>query len=251
MTAVTLTTNGALPVTLTSFTLPEAGTYAVSYTARATGLVEDRSFGTYRVTNRTTPGLFVLNRQQGDLLVSNDSFISLQANKTYELRASLSVRAAFATFGFQTEAGTDIGNYGGSFSTNSGDPGVSVPAYGVFTPTTNLRVRFVMHAAGSVTQTDVAFGEVSVKEITPARLGTNISFPLVRLQTAAGATVPNSELLLSSAGQSSSSATSLVTVTGETAYNLVGIGATGRTNTFLSDQNGRTRVSWFKLSANI
>ena len=124
------------------------------------------AYGTYRVTDRGTVGDYTLNLQQGSLSVSNSTFVSLIAGSTYELSADIAVRCLFAVFSWQTEAGVTLGNNGQSFSTNANDPGVTTPAFAVFTPTANTRVklRLIAISGYSVTSTDV--GQISIKEMT-------------------------------------------------------------------------------------
>jgi hypothetical protein len=102
----------------------------------------------------------------GSLSVESSTFVTLSANKTYELRASLSIRSEYAVFAWFTEAGVRIGLEGDSFSADSIDPGVVAPAYAIYTPTVTTRVKLRLRAVAGYTQTDTGYGEVSIRQLT-------------------------------------------------------------------------------------
>jgi uncharacterized protein YjbI with pentapeptide repeats len=124
------------------------------------------AYGTYRLTDRGTVGDYTLNLLQGSLSVSNSTFVSLIAGSTYELTADVAVRCSFAAFSWQTEGGVILGNSGQSFSTNSNDPGAIAPAYAVFTPSVNTRVKLRLTSISGYTLTSVEVGQISIKEMT-------------------------------------------------------------------------------------
>jgi hypothetical protein len=127
---------------------------------------EPAEYGSYEVTARSTIGDYTLTKLAGSLSVESSTFVTLSANKTYELRASLSIRSEYAVFAWFTEAGVRIGLEGDSFSANSIDPGVVAPAYAVYTPTVNTRVKLRLRAVAGYTQTDTGYGEVSIRQLT-------------------------------------------------------------------------------------
>jgi hypothetical protein len=124
------------------------------------------AYGTYRVTDRGIVGDYTLNLQQGTLSVTSSTLVQLQAGSTYELSADIAVRCTFAAFQWQTEAGVTLGNSGQSFSTNTNDPGVTAPAYAVFTPSVNTRVKLRLISIAGYTLTSVEVGQISIKEMT-------------------------------------------------------------------------------------
>jgi hypothetical protein len=150
------------------------GTNGVTGNTGATGptgasgisATEPAEYGSYEVTARSTIGDYTLTKLAGSLSVESSTFVTLSANKTYELRASLSIRSEYAVFAWFTEAGVRIGLEGDSFSANSIDPGVVAPAYAVYTPTVNTRVKLRLRAVAGYTQTDPGYGEVSIRQLT-------------------------------------------------------------------------------------
>ncbi len=124
------------------------------------------AYGTYSVTERSTVGDYTLTRQAGNLNVSNSSFVSLTAGLTYELTASLSIRCTYSNWIWQTEAGTNLGTIGNSFSTDSPDNGVTSPAYVIYTPSTDTRVKIRLTAIGGYVSTQDYIGQISIIQIT-------------------------------------------------------------------------------------
>ena len=124
------------------------------------------AYGTYRITDRGTVGDYTLTRQDGNLTVSNSSFVTLTAGLTYELTATIAIRCTFAVVEWQTEAGVTIGNNGQFFSTNSTDPGVTSPAYAIFTPSTNTNVKLRLTSISGYSVTTTATGQISIIQMT-------------------------------------------------------------------------------------
>jgi hypothetical protein len=75
-------------------------------------------------------------------------------------------------FSWQTEAGVTLGNNGQSFSTNANDPGVTNPAFAVFTPTVNTRVKLRLIAISGYSVTSTEVGQISIKEMSRHVLST-------------------------------------------------------------------------------
>ena len=123
-------------------------------------------YGTYQVTARSTLGDYTLTKTAGTLTVGSSIYVTLLANKTYELRASLSIRCTYSVFAWFTESNTQLGLAGDSFSANSIDPGVVVPAYAVYTPTVDTRVKLSLTSISGYAQTDNGYGEISIKQMT-------------------------------------------------------------------------------------
>lgn len=124
------------------------------------------AYGTYRITDRGTVGDYIITRQDGSLTVSNSSFVTLTAGLTYELTATIAIRCTFAVVAWQTEAGVTIGNSGQFFSTNSTDPGVTSPAYAVFTPSTNTNVKLRLTSIAGYSVTTTETGQISIIQMT-------------------------------------------------------------------------------------
>ena len=124
------------------------------------------AYGTYRVTDRGNTGDYTLTKQEGTLNVTNSSFVTLTAGLTYELTATIAVRCTYAVIVWQTEAGVSIGNQGQFFSTNSADPGVTSPAYAIYTPSTNTNVKLRLTAILGYTVTTTETGQISIIQVT-------------------------------------------------------------------------------------
>jgi uncharacterized protein YjbI with pentapeptide repeats/uncharacterized protein YjdB len=124
------------------------------------------AYGTYRITDRGTVGDYTITRQDGSLTVSNSSFVTLTAGLTYELTATIAIRCTFAVVVWQTEAGVTIGNGGQFFSTNSTDPGVTSPAYAIYTPTTNTNVKLRLTSISGYSVTTTETGQISIIQLT-------------------------------------------------------------------------------------
>jgi len=124
-------------------------------------------YGSYQITGRATLGDYTLTSiAAGSLPVSSSIYVTLSAGKTYQLRASLSIRSNYAVFGWYTESGSQIGLLGDAFSANSTDPGVITPAFAIYTPSVDTRVKLSLTAINAYTQTDNGYGEVSINQLT-------------------------------------------------------------------------------------
>lgn len=243
-----VTSTAGNPVTLTSFTLPEAGTYAVSVNARANSQLGALGFGQYRIAaHRSTAGDFTIDALAGNLPVVSSSQVLLRANRTYALTANIDIRASFASFRWMTAANVQLGNLGASFSVNSTDIGSPSSAYAIFTPTTDTFVKLNLeNIGGTSTNTSVNWGEISIVEI-PTSTYWNQRQPVVEIRNASTSAVVGNPMRCSTALESTSSNTQILTVTGSTAFNVTGRDATSGSVSFVSDDTGRTSVSWFKL----
>jgi hypothetical protein len=123
-------------------------------------------YGSYQATSRDTIGDFELTKLTGTMSVSDSVYVTLLANRTYELRASLSIRSEYSVFGWHTEGGTLLGLLGDAFSANTIDPGVTVPAHAIYTPTVDTRVKLRLTSIEDFAQMDTQYGEITVRELT-------------------------------------------------------------------------------------
>jgi hypothetical protein len=94
-------------------------------------------------------------------------------------------------FAWYTEAGTKIGLEGNAFSANSTDPGVVAPAYAVYTPSVNTKVKLQLTALSGYLATNTGYGEVSIRQLTAqGNPGNTGATGLTGVTGATGATGP-------------------------------------------------------------
>lgn len=249
MQTASITSTGGTPQTLLSFTLPEAGTYVTSIAVRANADFEALGVGQYRITPRTTAGSYNLTLLSGNLPVVSSNAVTLRANRTYMLRASLELTdATFANYGWITAANLGpLGNYGGSMAANSTSGRSPSAAYALFTPTVDTNVSLFLHFFGGTVGTSNEFGEISITEIPSTSYWESQKHPVAAIRNSTNTTIIGNPIKCSDAMDSTVTSTQIITVTGQTIYNLTGWDSTNKSVNFLSDNNGRTYVSWFKL----
>lgn len=245
----TITSNGGTPATLTSFTLPEAGSYLVSLNARVNAPIDTLGVGQYRVTGRTSAGLYPITLLSGNMPTIEGIAVQLRANRTYMLTASLELTGAtFANYGWVTTAGlSPLGNYGGSMATNGTSPRSPSNAYVLITPTVDTNVSLFLHFFEGAVGTNREWGEVSIMELPSDTYWTSQRQPVVEIRNSTNTTVIGNPVRMSNMLDSTVSSTQIITVQNQTTYNITGRDASLRSVTFPSDANGRTSVAWTKL----
>lgn len=149
-----------------------------SYVDTKTGGTVDYLYAT--ATSAVSGGQVPLTLKKGNMTLTSSN-ITLKANKTYDLYASLSVRCTYCCFGWMDVAtNTSLPNssFGNSASANSSDSMVTTPAFATITPSADMQVKLVITADNgySTMNTDSCF--VKIQQIGTSGT-TNVPWTMV------------------------------------------------------------------------